>query len=59
MPRRYGGRWRGVPRHRPPFPVTHGYLGRPTIVNNVETYADAAVLFAGGLVVLATVLGYH
>lgn len=40
---------RGVPRHRPPFPVTHGYLGRPTIVNNVETYADAAVVFAGGL----------
>ena len=40
---------RGVPRHRPPFPVTHGYLGRPTIVNNVETYADAAVVFANGL----------
>ncbi len=28
---------RGIPRIRPPFPVTHGYLGQPTIVNNVET----------------------
>jgi [NiFe] hydrogenase diaphorase moiety large subunit len=33
---------RGVPRNRPPFPVTHGYLGRPTVVNNVETFAAAA-----------------
>jgi [NiFe] hydrogenase diaphorase moiety large subunit len=40
---------RGVPRHKPPFPVTHGYLGRPTIVNNVETFADVAVVFGGGL----------
>ncbi|MBL8920177.1 MAG: NAD(P)H-dependent oxidoreductase subunit E [Myxococcaceae bacterium] len=40
---------RGVPRHKPPFPVTHGYLGRPTVVNNVETFADAAWLFANGL----------
>ncbi|MDX2015148.1 MAG: NAD(P)H-dependent oxidoreductase subunit E [Myxococcaceae bacterium] len=40
---------RGVPRHRPPFPVTHGYLGRPTIVNNVETYADVAVVFGEGV----------
>ncbi len=40
---------RGVPRHKPPFPVTHGYLGRPTVVNNVETYADVSVLFGHGL----------
>ncbi|MBI3481156.1 MAG: NAD(P)H-dependent oxidoreductase subunit E [Nitrosomonadales bacterium] len=33
---------RGVPRNRPPFPVTHGYLGRPTVVNNVETFSAAA-----------------
>ena len=33
---------RGIPRNRPPFPVTHGYLGRPTVVNNVETFAAAA-----------------
>lgn len=28
---------RGEPRDRPPFPVECGYLGKPTIVNNVET----------------------
>jgi [NiFe] hydrogenase diaphorase moiety large subunit len=33
---------RGVPRNRPPYPVTHGYLGQPTVVNNVETFAAAA-----------------
>lgn len=33
---------RGVPRNRPPFPVTHGYLGQPTVVNNVETFTAAA-----------------
>jgi len=29
---------RGAPRIRPPFPVENGYLGHPTIVNNVETF---------------------
>jgi [NiFe] hydrogenase diaphorase moiety large subunit len=33
---------RGNPRNRPPYPVTHGYLGHPTVVNNVETFAAAA-----------------
>ena len=33
---------RGVPRNRPPYPVTHGYLNSPTVVNNVETFAAAA-----------------
>ncbi|UCD23677.1 MAG: SLBB domain-containing protein, partial [Gemmatimonadota bacterium] len=28
------------PRNRPPFPVTHGYEDRPTVVNNVETLAS-------------------
>ena len=28
---------RGLPRHRPPFPAQSGYLGRPTIIQNVET----------------------
>jgi len=32
----------GNPRIRPPFPVTHGYLSQPTVVNNVETLAAAA-----------------
>ncbi len=30
---------RGEPRLRPPYPPTYGYRGRPTIVNNVETFA--------------------
>jgi [NiFe] hydrogenase diaphorase moiety large subunit len=33
---------RGQPRIRPPFPVERGYLGQPTVVNNVETFAAAA-----------------
>ena len=32
----------GRPRNRPPFPVTHGYLGQPTVVDNVETFACVA-----------------
>jgi [NiFe] hydrogenase diaphorase moiety large subunit len=40
---------RGVPRNRPPYPVTHGYLGKPTVVNNVETFfAAAAIALRGG-----------
>ena len=33
---------RGIPRVRPPFPVTNGYLDKPTVVNNVETFIAAA-----------------
>lgn len=33
---------RGIPRNRPPYPVSSGYLGKPTVVNNVETFAAAA-----------------
>jgi [NiFe] hydrogenase diaphorase moiety large subunit len=33
---------RGITRKRPPFPVTSGYQGRPTVVNNVETFLAAA-----------------
>jgi len=29
---------RGEPRNRPPFPVNTGFMGHPTIVNNVETF---------------------
>jgi [NiFe] hydrogenase diaphorase moiety large subunit len=39
---------RGVPRIRPPFPVHSGYLGRPTVVNNVETLCAAARVAAVG-----------
>jgi len=33
---------RGITRKRPPFPVVEGYLERPTLVNNVETFLAAA-----------------
>jgi [NiFe] hydrogenase diaphorase moiety large subunit len=40
---------RGTPRIRPPFPVEHGYLGHPTIVNNVETFCAAVhIALQGG-----------
>lgn len=39
---------RGVPRVRPPFPVTCGYLGQPTVVNNVETLCKAATIALKG-----------
>jgi [NiFe] hydrogenase diaphorase moiety large subunit len=38
----------GKPRIRPPFPVTHGYLGRPTSVNNVETLCKAVEIALRG-----------
>lgn len=38
----------GIPRIRPPFPVTHGYLGQPTAVNNVETFIAAAHIAVRG-----------
>jgi [NiFe] hydrogenase diaphorase moiety large subunit len=39
---------RGVPRNRPPYPVTSGYLKQPTIVNNVETFCAAALIAVRG-----------
>jgi len=39
---------RGTPRNRPPFPVTHGYLGQPTVVNNVETFAASCLIVQRG-----------
>ncbi|HNO88846.1 MAG TPA: NAD(P)H-dependent oxidoreductase subunit E [Rhodocyclaceae bacterium] len=46
---------RGTPRIRPPFPVTHGYLGRPTVVNNVETLAKTCLIaLQGGAAFAAT-----
>ncbi len=39
---------RGEPRNRPPFPIDTGYLGHPTIVNNVETFAWVVCILAKG-----------
>jgi [NiFe] hydrogenase diaphorase moiety large subunit len=39
---------RGTPRVKPPFPVEQGFLGKPTVVNNVETFAAAARIMEKG-----------
>ena len=36
------------PRERPPYPVTHGYEGTPTAVNNVETLASVPPILVHG-----------
>lgn len=38
----------GEPKTRPPFPVNRGYLGHPTVVNNVETFCHAARILDKG-----------
>ncbi len=35
---------RGMPRLKPPFPSQFGYLGRPTLINNVETLAHVPAI---------------
>ncbi len=39
---------RGEPRNKPPFPVVEGYLNKPTVVNNVETFVYTAVIMSNG-----------
>ena len=39
---------RGMPRPRPPFPAVSGLWGKPTIINNVETLASAALILQNG-----------
>ena len=39
---------RGEPRPRPPFPAKKGLFGRPTILNNVETYANIPQIILKG-----------
>ena len=39
---------RGMPRHRPPFPVDKGLWGQPTIINNVKTLASVPPIIAKG-----------
>ncbi|MDA3906644.1 MAG: hypothetical protein PF484_11270 [Bacteroidales bacterium] len=39
---------RGEPRNKPPFPVVNGYLGKPTVVNNVETFVSARMVCSIG-----------
>lgn len=39
---------RGEPRNKPPYPNQFGYLGKPTVVNNVETLASTMIVFRLG-----------
>nr|WP_122013286.1 NADH-quinone oxidoreductase subunit NuoF [Maliibacterium massiliense] len=39
---------RGEPRVRPPFPAVKGLFGKPTLLNNVETYANVAQIINKG-----------
>lgn len=38
---------RGEPRQKPPFPVERGLFGRPTLINNAETFANIPLIFSG------------
>ncbi len=39
---------RGQPRIRPPFPPSFGLYGKPTVVNNVETFTNIPMILANG-----------
>jgi len=37
-----------LPRIKPPFPTTHGLFGKPTVINNVETFCNVPLVFDKG-----------
>lgn len=39
---------RGMPRPRPPYPAVRGLWGKPTVINNVETFANIPVVILDG-----------
>lgn len=39
---------RGMPTPRPPFPATHGAFGKPSVINNVETWTNIPVIIHKG-----------
>jgi bidirectional [NiFe] hydrogenase diaphorase subunit len=39
---------RGTPKPRPPYPAVSGLWGKPTLINNVETYANVAPIVRNG-----------
>ncbi len=39
---------RGTPRPRPPYPATSGLFGRPTLINNVESFANVSQIIVRG-----------
>ena len=46
---------RGEPTFKPPFPSVSGYLGKPTNVNNVETFANIPVIINQGAEYFASI----
>ena len=46
---------RGIPKPRPPFPVQSGLFGKPTVLNNVETFANVSYILAHGAQTFASV----
>ncbi|MDR2686543.1 MAG: 4Fe-4S binding protein [Oscillospiraceae bacterium] len=46
---------RGMPRLKPPFPAQKGYWGRPSNINNVETYANIPWIMRNGGAAFAAV----
>ena len=40
--------YRGMPRHRPPYPVDKGLNGKPTVINNVKTLASVPPIIENG-----------
>ncbi len=39
---------RGMPRPRPPYPIQSGVFGKPTVINNVETFANVPGIMQNG-----------
>ena len=40
---------RGLPRIKPPFPTTSGLFGKPTVINNVETFCNVPLIIEHGI----------
>jgi NADH-quinone oxidoreductase subunit F len=40
---------RGFPRLKPPYPTTEGLYGKPTVINNVETFANVSLMLRIGV----------
>ncbi|MFH1160479.1 MAG: NADH-ubiquinone oxidoreductase-F iron-sulfur binding region domain-containing protein [bacterium] len=39
---------RGEPRNKPPYPTTNGYMNKPTVINNVETFVNVVMIMRLG-----------
>ena len=50
---------RGMPRLRPPYPAEQGLWGKPTLVNNVETYAQVPWILRNGAAAFAALGTEH